>query len=221
MDNLTVAKPGGDTSYDWRVKRPEGGDWEADLTDEYLTPAEGWEYKGIPPYRGRYWGYSKDGMIQMAQSGRLAHTGGGVPRYKRYLDEMPGVPLQNDWTDIQPASRSESLDYATQRPLALLERIIRASSNEEDAVLDPLCGCGTAVVAAHKLRRLWMGIDITHLAVALMKNRLKTAFDLEAGRGLRSRRRAAGRGQRAGPVGAGPVPVPVLGGIPAGSAAAV
>ena len=181
MDNLTVAKPGGDTSYEWRVKRPEDGNWEADLTDEYLSPAEGWEYKGIPPYKGRYWGYSKSGMAEMARNGRLAYTGGGVPRYKRYLDEMPGVPLQNDWTDIQPASRSESLDYATQKPLALLERIIRASSNEGDVVLDPFCGCGTAVAAAHKLGRQWLGIDITHLAVALMKNRLKTAFDLEAG----------------------------------------
>ena len=94
---------------------------------------------------------------------------------------MPGVPLQNDWTDIRPPSRSESLNYATQKPLALLERIIATSSNEGDVVLDPFCGCGTAVVAAHKLGRQWLGIDITHLAVALMKNRLKTAFDLDAG----------------------------------------
>ena len=105
-----------------------------------------------------------------------------MPNYKRYLDEMPGVPLQNDWTDIRPASRSEYLGYPTQKPEALLERIIRASSNEGDVVLDPFCGCGTAVAAAHKLGRRWTGIDITHLAVALMKSRLKTAFDLEPGR---------------------------------------
>ncbi len=181
MGDLTAAKPGGDTSYEWRVKRPQGGEWESDLADEYTSPIDGWEYKGVPPYQGRYWGYSKDGMVAMAGQGRLAYTRTGVPRFKRYLDEMPGVPLQNDWTDIRPASRSESLGYPTQKPEALLERIIRASSNEEDVVLDPFCGCGTAVAAAHKLGRQWAGIDITHLAVALMKNRLKTAFNLEAG----------------------------------------
>ena len=181
MGDLTAAKPGGDTSYEWRVKRPQGGEWESDLADEYTSPIDGWEYKGVPPYQGRYWGYSKDGMVAMAEQGRLAYTRTGVPRFKRYLDEMPGVPLQNDWTDIRPASRSESLGYPTQKPEALLERIIKASSNEGDVVLDPFCGCGTAVAAAYKLGRQWAGIDITHLAVALMKNRLKTAFNLEAG----------------------------------------
>ncbi len=181
MGDLTAAKPGGDTSYEWRVKCPPDGEWESDLTDEYTSPVDGWEYKGVFPYRGRYWGYSKDGMVAMAQQGRLAYTRNGVPRFKRYLDEMPGVPLQNDWTDIRPASRSESLGYPTQKPEALLERIILSSSNEGDVVLDPFCGCGTAVAAAHRLGRQWIGIDITHLAVALMKNRLKTAFNLEAG----------------------------------------
>ena len=181
MDNLTAAKEGGDTSYQWRVKRPENGEWQADITDEFLTPVDGWEYKGVLPYRGRYWAYSKENMAEMTRQGRIAYTKGGVPRYKRYLDEMPGVPLQNDWTDIRPPSGSEYLNYRTQKPLALLERIIRASSNEGDVVLDPFCGCGTAVAAAHKLGRQWLGIDITHLAVALMKNRLKTAFDLESG----------------------------------------
>ena len=92
--------------------------------------------------------------------------------------------MQDVWTDIGPiGSRArERLGYPTQKPEALLERIIRASSNEGGVVLDPFCGCGTAVAAAHKLGRQWLGIDITHLAVALMKNRLKTAFDLEAGR---------------------------------------
>ena len=102
---------------------------------------------------------------------------------KRYLDEQRGRPLGDVWTDIPPinSQAKERLGYPTQKPEALLERIIRASSNEGDVVLDPFCGCGTAVVAAHKLGRQWLGIDITHLAVALMKNRLKTAFELEAG----------------------------------------
>ena len=181
MGDLTAAKPGGDTSYQWRVKRQRTGEWEADTTNEYLDPVEGWEYKGLLPYTGRYWAYSRDRMSEMSGDGRIVYTKNGMPNYKRYLDEMPGVPLQNDWTDIRPASRSESLNYATQKPEALLERIIGASSNEGDVVLDPFCGCGTAVVAAHKLGRQWLGIDITHLAVALMKNRLKTAFDLDSG----------------------------------------
>ena len=179
--DLTAAKPGGDTSYEWRVKRPRGGEWEADLTEEYDQPVDGWEYKGVPPYQGRYWAYSKDRMASMSEEGRLVYAKTGTPNYKRYLDEMPGVPLQNDWSDIRPASRSESMGYQTQKPQALLERIIEASSNEGDVVLDPFCGCGTAVAAAEKLKRRWMGIDVTHLAVALMKNRLKTAFDIVPG----------------------------------------
>ena len=178
MGDLTAAKPGGDTRYEWRVKRPSDGDWEADLTNEFLNPVKDWEYKGVLPYTGRYWAYSKDRMAGMAQDGRLVYTRTGMPNYKRYLDEMPGVPLQNDWTDIRPASRSESLGYPTQKPQALLERIIEASSNEGDVVLDPFCGCGTAVAAAEKLKRQWIGVDVTHLAVALMKSRLKTAFNI-------------------------------------------
>ncbi len=181
MDNLTAAKPGGDTSYQRRVRRPLGGDWEADLANEYIQPTAGWEYRGLLPYQGRFWAYSRERMAAMSKKGQLVYTGNGMPNFKRYLDEMPGVPLQNDWTDIRPASRSESMGYPTQKPEALLERIISASSNEGDVVLDPFCGCGTAVAAAEKLKRQWVGIDITHLAVALMKNRLKTAFELEPG----------------------------------------
>ena len=182
MGDLTAAKPGGDTLYEWRVKREPDGDWEPDLMDEYLDPIEDWEYKSALPYRGRYWAFSKGRMTAMANAGLIAYTATGMPRHKRYLDETPGVPLQNDWTDIRPASRSESLGYQTQKPLALLERIIGASSNEGDVVLDPFCGCGTAVAAAQKLNRRWIGIDITHLAVALMKNRLKTGYGLVAGK---------------------------------------
>ena len=110
--------------------------------------------------------------------------------YKRYLDEMPGKPVQDIWDDVRGlgglgSNKWERLGYPTQKPQALLERIISASSNEGDVVLDPFCGCGTAVAAAQKLNRQWLGIDITHLAVALMKNRLRTAFNLEAGAGYR------------------------------------
>ncbi len=103
---------------------------------------------------------------------------GSVPQQKRYSDENPGVLVQSIITDIGPISSQdqERLGYPTQKPLALLERIVAASSNEGDLVLDPFCGCGTTVHAAQKLKRKWIGIDVTHLAVALIERRLKEAF---------------------------------------------
>jgi site-specific DNA-methyltransferase (adenine-specific) len=97
---------------------------------------------------------------------------------KRYLDESTGIAAQSVIGDIQPLNNvaAERLGYPTQKPLALLERIIAASSNEGDVVLDPFCGCGTAVHAAQKLGRQWIGIDITHLAISLIEKRLKDAF---------------------------------------------
>ncbi|MCH8206384.1 MAG: restriction endonuclease [Chloroflexi bacterium] len=167
---------------------------------KYVEPGTGRRYrldnltgpggaaKGNPSYEvmgvTRYWRYSKEQMNRLIGQGRVVQTRpGSVPAYKRYLDEMPGVPLQDIWTDVRPigAQAKERLGYPTQKPLALLERIIEASSNEGDVVLDPFCGCGTAVVAAEKLKRQWIGMDITHLAVALMKNRLKTMFAIAPG----------------------------------------
>ncbi|MCY3718327.1 MAG: DNA methyltransferase, partial [Anaerolineaceae bacterium] len=108
---------------------------------------------------------------------------GGVPAFKSYLNELPGPPVQNLWDNIRPLSghSKERLGYPTQKPLALLERIIRASSNPGDVVLDPFCGCGTAIDAAQGLGRRWIGIDITHLSVALMKYRLQDRHGLRAG----------------------------------------
>ena len=103
---------------------------------------------------------------------------GGVPRRKYYLDEGKGVPIQSVWDNIGnlQASAAERLGYPTQKPEALLERIIRASSNEGDVVLDPFCGCGTAVAAAERLNRRWIGIDVTHLAITLIRHRLHDTF---------------------------------------------
>jgi hypothetical protein len=103
---------------------------------------------------------------------------GSVPRLKRFLDEQEGTPIGDNWIDILPvqSQSSETLNYPTQKPVALLERIVKASSNEGDVVLDPFCGCGTTVVAAQSLNRRWIGIDITHIAINLMKNRLMTEF---------------------------------------------
>jgi len=134
---------------------------------------------------------------------------GGVPRLKQYADEMPGVAMQSVWTDIPPigAQSAERLGYPTQKPLALLERIIQASSNEGDMVLDPFCGCGTASHAAQKLKREWIGIDITHLAISAIERRLKKAYpelkydvigtpgDIDAARDLAQRSAHDGRYQ--------------------------
>jgi DNA modification methylase len=103
---------------------------------------------------------------------------GSVPQFKRYLKVERGTAIQDIISDIQPigAQAAERLGYPTQKPLALLERIIAASSNEGDVVLDPFCGCGTALDAAQKLNRNWIGIDITHLAVSLIEKRLKNRY---------------------------------------------
>lgn len=178
LGDLTAAKPGGDVSYPWQIRRRLGEGWSADLDVEWKSPQPGWEYGTARPYRGRFWAFSRDNMTKFAEAGRLAYSRGGMLSYKRYLDEMPGVPLQNDWQDIRPATGAQSTGYPTQKPVALLERIVRASSNEGDLVLDPFCGCGTTVHAAEKLNRRWIGIDITHLAIGLVNKRLTEAFPL-------------------------------------------
>ena len=136
--------------------------------------------KGNPQYEvmgvTRYWRYSRERMAELIEKGRVVQTKpGAVPQYKRYLDEMPGVPLQDQWIDINPiqARSKERIGYPTQKPLALLERIISASSNPGDVVLDPFCGCATACVAAEKLGRRWVGIDISEKAVELVNMRLR------------------------------------------------
>jgi DNA modification methylase len=141
--------------------------------------------KGNPYYEvmgvWRHWRYSKEKMEELIRQGRVIQTRpGAVPQYKRYLDEMSGVPVQNLWDDVPVINNrsKEYLGYPTQKPLALLERIIKTSSNLGDVVLDPFCGCGTAIAAAQSLGRRWIGIDITHLSIALMKYRLKDMFGL-------------------------------------------
>jgi len=103
---------------------------------------------------------------------------GGIPRYRRFLKDMPGLAIQSVITDIPPlsAQSAERLGYPTQKPEALLERIIAASSSEGDVVLDPFCGCGTTTAAAQKLHRRWIGIDITSLAISLIRHRLADTF---------------------------------------------
>jgi hypothetical protein len=135
--------------------------------------------KGNPEYEllgvTRHWRYSWERMQELLAEGRVIQTQPGtVPQYKRYLDEMPGVPLQDLWVDLDPInSRArERLGYPTQKPEALLERIIRSSSDRQQIVLDPFCGCGTTVAVAEQLGRQWIGIDISPRAVEIMKQRL-------------------------------------------------
>lgn len=126
----------------------------------------------------RVWRWTRERMQAMHDAGRLHYTSTGMPRQKRYLDEMKGTSVTSVWTDIPPlnSQAQERLGYPTQKPRALLERIISASSNPGDVVLDPFCGCGTAVDAAQKLGRQWIGIDITHLAIGLIEKRLREGY---------------------------------------------
>ena len=101
-----------------------------------------------------------------------------MPSYKRYLDEMPGVSLQDTWTDIPAALGKQNTGYPTQKPLALLERIIQASSDPGDVILDPFCGCATACIAAEKEGRQWVGVDISAKAAELVTRRMKDELNL-------------------------------------------
>ena len=160
----------------FRFKDPDGRVWADDnLTAKGLSGG-GYTYE----YRGAtsFWRVPLETMQRLDAEGRLHFTKAGGIRRKRYLDEMKGRPAQALWDDIDPINSQarERLGYPTQKPEALLERIILASSNEGDVVLDPFCGCGTAVAVAERLGRRWAGIDITHLAVSLMKYRLRDTF---------------------------------------------
>jgi DNA modification methylase len=151
----------------------------ADLANPAPRPNLMYEYKGYkPPKNG--WAISREKMTQWDKEGRLEFPkdiNGRIQR-RRFFDELKGKPVQSLWDDVDMISSQsdERLGYPTQKPLALLERIVAASSKEGDVVLDPFCGCGTAVHAAEKLKRRWIGIDITHLAIALVEKRLRDAF---------------------------------------------
>jgi site-specific DNA-methyltransferase (adenine-specific) len=156
-----------------------------DITSPNPRPNMMYEWKGFP-YPDKGWRYSKETMTALDLQGRIWYPqreDGSLditkrPQLKRYLDEMEGGVMGCVWTDIPPINSmaQERLGYPTQKPLPLLERIIQASSNEGDIVLDPFCGCGTAIHTAQKLGRRWIGIDITHLAISLIEKRLNDAF---------------------------------------------
>ena len=123
----------------------------------------------------RVWRWTKERMEEAHAQGLIHYSSTGLASQKRYLDEMPGNPVDTIWDDIRPiqAQSRERIGYPTQKPLALLERIIEASSNPGDVVFDPFCGCATACVAAEKLGRQWVGIDLSPRAVELVNMRLR------------------------------------------------
>lgn len=163
---------------------PEGGGMAA-INSATGKPNGWYVWQGYqPPARG--WRYSRETMQRLHDEGRIHYPKSKQQRLalKRFLDENEGKPVTNLWDDIPPIGPQarERLGYPTQKPLALLERILVASSKPGDVVLDPFCGCGTAVAAAEKLGRSWIGIDITHLAVSLIEARLRRDFGLESGK---------------------------------------
>ena len=165
----------------FKQRDPDGRRWQSvTLRNPGLRPnlhfpytaSNGTTYQPHP----NGWACNKERLQRYDREGRLHFPAkpSGALRLKMYLDESPGMKLQNIWDDIPPigAQAAERLGYPTQKPEALLERIINASSNPGEVVLDPFCGCGTTVAAAEKLGRKWIGIDVTHLAITLMKQRL-------------------------------------------------
>jgi DNA modification methylase len=136
-----------------------------------------YEWKGKQPPQGRMWSYTKENMERLEGEGRIVYTRTGMPRLKIYADALRGVPYQDVWASPElwlNAAAAERLGYPTQKPEALLERVLLASSNEGDTVLDPFCGCGTAIAVAQKLGRRWVGIDITQAAIRTIKERIST-----------------------------------------------
>ena len=149
--DLSAAKPGGDTSYEWN---------------------------GCKPPVGRYWAYSKENMEEFDRQGRIYYSENGKPYLKHYLDEMPGNSVDDLWDNCVYKNKTERIGYPTQKPMALLERIIRSSTQEGDVVLDPFVGGGTTVAVADKLNRKWIGIDQSVQAVKVTELRLDKQRDL-------------------------------------------
>ena len=160
----------------YRRKDEKGRHFRLSDTTAYGLSGGGYTYE----WRGvtKLWRYPIEKMQAHHDAGRLRYTRHGTPEYIRYLDEMPGMPLSDVWNDIPPINprAQERLGYPTQKPEALLERIIRASSNPGDVVLDAYCGCGTTVAVAQRLGRQWIGIDITYQSIALILKRLEDRY---------------------------------------------
>ncbi|MFA5271571.1 MAG: DNA methyltransferase [Candidatus Omnitrophota bacterium] len=165
-----------DTTYvesHYRRKDSTGRVYRTDNLTAMGLSGGGYEYEwnGVT----KLWRMPKEKMQELHDTGRIHYTKSGGAEYIRYLDEMPGMPLQDVWDDIAPinSQAAERLGYPTQKPIALLDRIVKASSNPNDIVLDAFCGCGTALVAAENLGRQWIGIDVSPTACRVMAKRMR------------------------------------------------
>jgi DNA modification methylase len=147
-----------------------------DLTAPYRGGASGqYEWRGRHPPKGRMWSYTHENMVKLESDGKIVYTRTGMPRLKILVENLRGLPLQDVWANPDlwlNSAAKERIGYPTQKPLALLDRIIRASSKEGNVILDPFCGCGTTVECSERLKREWIGIDVTHYAVTLIERRL-------------------------------------------------
>jgi len=187
--------------YEDEYVATRGKHWRADITGAGLRKGEtGNPWRGFDPSKvgaGRHWMRTPSELDELLTDGRIyLPPSGGFPKLKRFVNELKGVPVDSIWDDIPSLgglskSAKETLGYPTQKPLALLERIINASSNPNDIVLDAFCGCGTALVAAENLGRQWIGIDISPTACRVMAKRLRDVCHLRedenlwrAGRGF-------------------------------------
>ena len=162
---------------------PDGRRWKrTDMTGAGIRHGEtGLPWRGIDiTAKGRHWGSPPSVLDELDRKGRVhwPKKEDGMPRLKQYPEDLPGVPLQDVWTDVRPLHNlaAERLGYPTQKPETLLDRIILSSTVEGGVVLDPFCGCGTTIASAQRLNRRWIGIDITNLAISLIRHRLRDSY---------------------------------------------
>lgn len=153
-----------------------------ELTSPFDRPQARFSWRGHQPPVKRSWRYSLSKLDALEQDGRIQFsTSAGIPRIKQYLADSPGIEVGTTWTDIPsiiPGQERE--EYSTQTPLALMERIIQLASNTGNQVLDPFCGSGTTLIAAHSLRRSWCGAEVSEEAQQIVQDRLRTEFALQA-----------------------------------------
>ncbi len=168
IDNFFRYKDPGDRRYRLVIATGSG-----ETKNDYL-------WKGRPPTKGRHWAYKKERMVELEKEDMLVYSKTGSVNVKQYIDDKEGTLISDVWDDIEVvhSQSKERLGYPTQKPVALLERIIKASSNKGDLILDPFCGCGTALVASQRLGRKWIGIDLSQTACKLMDKRLKKEFSI-------------------------------------------
>ena len=152
------------------------------LTAPHYSPTRTVEWRGAYPGSNRQWRFGVKELERLYATGRILPRRDGIPRkdgLKQYLHESAGAPVQDIWTDLVLApTAGERTSYPTQKPLALLDRVVEASSNSGDVVMDPFCGCATTCVAAEALGRQWVGIDISPKAAELVRTRMKKELGL-------------------------------------------